>query len=715
MHPADIRVTISCLPRGAVPLHTDAAGTAPPDAFGPFRVLHQIGAGTLGPVFRAYDAQQDRLVTVKQFKLDLLPERLHQLVAEFEGLIAAELNHPFIAAPIATGTDGITVYLARDFVAADSLDVAVRDRRVARPSEIIRVAEHVAWALDSAAAVNVLHGALHPRDVLISSDEIRLTDLGIARALETVDATPPLRRPYAAPERIAGSWDRRSDTFSLAALVYELVAGRRLSVIGEEAAQLLPPVQDADDALLRAVFARALAENPAKRFETAAAFADALKNALPETDRAEAQQSWVIARAAGDEEAEEVRTERSGQTPSDFLPTGEPSATGDDLRLPLDEAPEAFAFTDDEVARAQKEVESARARQEMRIVAATDDELDQLGLLPTEVEEHPEPEVPLAKPAGDVVRLMPPVETPSEKAAVGKPAAEPPLAAAWMEPPDAAESVRPPKFEQADSSRTEALEEAAPWLRRWGVWRIAALLILGAGLGFGGGYLTRSREGNVRATPPADQPAAPTAATSGNDATTPADTPGPAAPTAGNREATRSGLPDRTAANGTPAAGQQLLVQSTPNGARVFVDGRDVGRTPASVSDLARGQHRVRVVQDGFVTEERRVVIAGSGSQALNVTLERPRTAVAAKPAAPPVSATTGSLTTQLKVESRPTNARVFVDGRLIGTTPLALEQIEAGEHNIRLELDGYRSWSTVVRIVEGKGTRVGASLEMNE
>src|SRR4029453_4669278 len=130
--PADIRVTISCLPRGAVPLHTDAAGTAPPDAFGPFRVLHQIGAGTLGPVFRAYDAQQDRLVTVKQFKLDLLPERLHQLVAEFEGLIAAELTHPFIAAPISTGPDGSTVYLARDFVAADSLDVAVRDR-VARP------------------------------------------------------------------------------------------------------------------------------------------------------------------------------------------------------------------------------------------------------------------------------------------------------------------------------------------------------------------------------------------------------------------------------------------------------------------------------------------------------------------------------------------------------------------------------------------------------
>ena len=71
-------------------LHTDAPGTAPPDAFGPFRVLHQIGAGTLGPVFRAYDPEQEKLVAVKWFRLDLPPERTHRLVAELEQLIAAD-------------------------------------------------------------------------------------------------------------------------------------------------------------------------------------------------------------------------------------------------------------------------------------------------------------------------------------------------------------------------------------------------------------------------------------------------------------------------------------------------------------------------------------------------------------------------------------------------------------------------------------------------
>src|SRR5436190_11434798 len=103
--------SLACL-RG---VHTEAAGVQPPDAFGPFRVLHQIGAGALGPVFRAYEPDRDRLVAVKLFRLDLPPERGHQLVAEFEQLIAADLVHPAIAAPLATGIDGVNAYLAQDY------------------------------------------------------------------------------------------------------------------------------------------------------------------------------------------------------------------------------------------------------------------------------------------------------------------------------------------------------------------------------------------------------------------------------------------------------------------------------------------------------------------------------------------------------------------------------------------------------------------------
>src|SRR5437868_14719001 len=96
-------------------LHTDAAGAAPPDAFGPFRVLHQIGAGTLGPVFRAYDASRERLVAVKLFKLDLPPEKVHKLVAELERIVDAKLDHPALAAPLGVGMVGVSAYLAQDY------------------------------------------------------------------------------------------------------------------------------------------------------------------------------------------------------------------------------------------------------------------------------------------------------------------------------------------------------------------------------------------------------------------------------------------------------------------------------------------------------------------------------------------------------------------------------------------------------------------------
>ena len=214
----DSRATIGPPSRGDVPLHTEAAGTAPPDAFGPFRVLHQVGAGTLGPVFRAYDADRARLVAVKVLRLDLPPERLHQLVAELERLIAAELAHPVVAAPIATGTDGLVIYLAQEYVPADSLDVVLRDEGPPVPADALRVAAQLAGALDFAAAAHVYHGVLHPRDVLIAQDDTRLTGLGVAAASRR-SASPrrggvpiPRRSAWRAPAGIgaptSSAWPR---------------------------------------------------------------------------------------------------------------------------------------------------------------------------------------------------------------------------------------------------------------------------------------------------------------------------------------------------------------------------------------------------------------------------------------------------------------------------------------------------------------------------
>ena len=155
-------------------------------------------------MFRAYDAQRERLVAVKLFKLDLPPERVHQLVAAFERLIAADLSHPVLASPLATGVTEVSAFLVQDYVAAESLDLAVREYGAVPPADAVRIAAQLGGALDFGAVADIFHGALHPRDVLLSTDETRLTGLGVARALEQVGVAAPVRRPYTAPERIAG-------------------------------------------------------------------------------------------------------------------------------------------------------------------------------------------------------------------------------------------------------------------------------------------------------------------------------------------------------------------------------------------------------------------------------------------------------------------------------------------------------------------------------
>jgi hypothetical protein len=161
----------------------------------------------------------------------------------------------------------------------------------------------------------------------------------------------------------------------------------------------------------------------------------------------------------------------------------------------------------------------------------------------------------------------------------------------------------------------------------------------------------------------------------------------------------------------------RLLVRSTPAGATVFVDGREFGVTPVAVRALAPGAHRVRLVRDGYAPAERRIVVTRSRpAQSIVVPLAEPRTASlrgTAAPTAPSSTpATMGRYTGGLVVESKPSGAKVYVDDRLVGTTPLSLPQISAGSHAVRLERDGYRRWSGSVRILAAERNRVTASLE---
>jgi eukaryotic-like serine/threonine-protein kinase len=644
-------------------------------------------------VFRAFDQETERLVAVKVFTLDLAPERVHQLVAELERLIEAALAHPAIAAPIAAGMHDNHAYLAMEYVSADSLDTAIRQYGAAPPADALRVAAQLAGALDFAAVVHVAHGALHPRDVLLSPEETRLTGLGIAAALERINVAPPVRRPYTPPEGIAGAeWDRRADVFSLAALMHELLWGKRVSAIGAQAGASLTQIPGGDLIALRSVFARALAERPADRFETALAFAQALTLAFPEA-------------AHGQPVSAEDAPEAVRRSPVPEEARG--------ARLPLDEPlPSAGA----PVSAAQ-----APARALPKTAPAPE--------LPRAIADVPHP-VDDVRPG--VTNTPPPIDAPHEsdfdlRQAEAARYQDVETAPAAPEAPDV-ESAAEPYFAPPAYS---AVPASAFERSRSAIWPLALALLVGVAIGFASGYGVGNHDRTNAATstiaavqPPAAQtvpsaPAAPSSAGAVTDQQTPTSGDAPPKPNA-NADPPAAALPGKAASNLKSETGVRkqgrLLVRSTPAGAQVFVDGHEEGRTPVAVRELARGEHRVRVVHDGYDTEERRVLISAS-RPAQSLTLPLSQTAhVTPAPASrmpvPSTPGTTGRFVGSLAVDSRPSGAKVFVDGKLAGTTPLQLAGLDAGEHVVRIERDGYRRWSSSVRVVASEQNRVTASLE---
>jgi hypothetical protein len=315
------------------------------------------------------------------------------------------------------------------------------------------------------------------------------------------------------------------------------------------------------------------------------------------------------------------------------------------------------------------------------------------------------------------LRPQPPPTQAGEPAVPLRPA--PVASAAAASVPHPASIPHPVNFDQRlDASRSA-------------VWPLSLALIVGVALGFAGGYWLGQSErrdaggvassANVatagteteipikpdpvpeqRAEVPPISAAPPAAVPSAVEPSTAPRTPPPAEPAKPRPE------PAAVARTG------RITVRTTPAGARVLVDGRDVGKTPLTIPNLSRGAHTVRVMRDGYTSVDRRVSITDSdptATLALNLT-RTPAPAARGAASTPGAQASAARDQTSLLVESRPTGASVFLDGKRVGTTPMSLPSVTVGNHAVRLELPGFKPWTASVRVVAGERNRVAASLE---
>jgi PEGA domain len=459
-----------------------------------------------------------------------------------------------------------------------------------------------------------------------------------------------------------GEWDRRADVFSLAVLMYELMSGKRVSGLGARATQNLTEIPDADLPMLRAVFARGLAENPADRYETALEFAEALKDACPDV---------VVA-------------------PEPAIAAPVQTARGDEPRLPLIEAAEGEATVLQPAppppASDRREPRRRSPRRDARDAGAAVDRTD------------------LVKGVGpvDLDISAPPIAEPD---VIYQSAAE-----MQHDPaPDEPASASPIGLIAGhDPGSISALDRT-----RSAVWPLVLALGVGVAIGFAGGFFAGSREQpTVTATTAREvtQNAAPGTAAAPKSEVRSQKSEGEVTK-AEAQKAEPSNLKSAISNLQSPAAEGRILVRSRPAGAKVVVDGADYGLTPATVRGLARGAHRVKITRDGYAPEERRFVVTSSRpAQSMTVALAPARAVAPARAEAP--TASTGRFAGALAVDSRPAGAKVFMDGTLVGTTPIALPSVPAGSHAIRLEYEGYRRWSSSVRVVASEQNRVTASLE---
>jgi len=253
-----------------------------------FRLVRTLGQGAMGTVWLTQDTHlNDEPVACKLLSGALTHERRAVAYLKREVLLTRRLRHPHILA-VYTFWDAAGLYfITMEYVPGENLSniLAERDAPLSLDESLPWI-HQVCQALDYAHDQDVLHRDVKPANVLIdTAGAARLADFGIARTLSDMHnrisgGVTCGTVMFMSPEQLMGERvDRRSDLYSLAASVYELLAGRPPFHSGSIVAQIqslpAPPVDHLPRAI-NAVLLRALSKKPDERHPSCIAFYDDL-------------------------------------------------------------------------------------------------------------------------------------------------------------------------------------------------------------------------------------------------------------------------------------------------------------------------------------------------------------------------------------------------------------------------------------------------------
>jgi len=259
-----------------------------------YRLERELGAGGMATVYLATDLKHDREVALKVLRPELgAVLGTERFLSEIK--ITARLDHPHILTLIDSGAAGGFLYYVLPLVRGESLRDKLNREKQLGLDEALTITKQIAGALDYAHRQGVVHRDIKPENILLLEGEAMLADFGIALAVKEAGGNRltetglSLGTPqYMSPEQATGDrqLDARSDLYSLAAVLYEMLAGEP-PVTGPTAQAMIaklmterpvhlrvvrPSVPEAVDAAV----AKALDKTPADRFVSAGEFSRAL-------------------------------------------------------------------------------------------------------------------------------------------------------------------------------------------------------------------------------------------------------------------------------------------------------------------------------------------------------------------------------------------------------------------------------------------------------
>lgn len=267
------------------------------DNLGRYEILDELGRGAMGTVYRARDPKIDRLVAIKTIRaFGARPGEDEEYRKRFfrEAQAAGKLSHPGIVTIYDVGEEELTKtpYIVMEYIAGRTLENLLTADERTRPSVefSLDLLRQLAQALDYAHSQNIVHRDIKPANILVTPQgRSKITDFGVARLTHsdfTVQGQLVGTPSYMSPEQLKGdAMDGRSDLFSLSVILYWLLTGERpftgeaTSVIAQILYANPAPVSQINSSLgaeYDRVMARALAKEPAARYQRGNEIAEAL-------------------------------------------------------------------------------------------------------------------------------------------------------------------------------------------------------------------------------------------------------------------------------------------------------------------------------------------------------------------------------------------------------------------------------------------------------